>query len=73
MFKFGKYVFESFKEFQQVLSLAAANGVGTGEKFFDFLSANYSHKLIKSNWGAKYETNKWANWRDLSKFWLFNF
>ena len=49
MFKFGKYVFESFKEFLQVLSLATANGVGTGEKFFDFLSANYSHKLIKSN------------------------
>ena len=52
MFKFGKYVFESFKEFQQVLSLATANGVGTGEEFFDFLSANYSHKLIKSNWGG---------------------
>ena len=50
--KYGKYMFESFKEFQQVLSLATANGVGTGEKFFDFLSANYSHKLIKSNWGG---------------------
>ena len=47
--KYGKYMFESFKEFQQILSLATANGVGTGEKFFNFLSENYSHKLIKSN------------------------
>ena len=34
--KYGKYMFESFKEFQQILSLATANGVGTGEKFFNF-------------------------------------
>lgn len=45
--KFGKYVFESFKEFQQVLSLATENGVGTCEKFFNFLRQNYSHKIIK--------------------------
>ncbi|HKM19494.1 MAG TPA: hypothetical protein VJY14_05470 [Aliarcobacter sp.] len=47
--KYGKYMFESFKEFQQILSLATANGVGTGEKFFNFLSENYSEKLIKTN------------------------
>ena len=47
--KYGKYMFESFKEFQQILSLATANGVGTGEKFFNFLRENYSDKLIKTN------------------------
>ena len=47
--KYGKYMFKDFKEFQQILSLATANGVGTGEKFFNFLSENYSDKLIKTN------------------------
>ena len=72
MFKFGKYIFNSFKEFQDVQNLAIASGLETMKEFTEFLSANYSHKLIKSNWGGKYETNRWANWRDLSKFWLFN-
>lgn len=46
--KFGKYIFESFKEFQQVLSLATKNGAGAGEKLENFLSKNYSHKIVKS-------------------------
>lgn len=45
--KFGNYMFENFKEFQQVKNLAIVNGVGTGENFFKFLSENYSHKLVK--------------------------
>ena len=49
MFKFGKYVFESFKEFQDVQNLAIASGLETMKEFTEFLSANYSHKLIKSN------------------------
>lgn len=46
--KFGKYIFDSFQEFQQVLSLATDKGAGTGEKLENFLRQNYSHKMIKS-------------------------
>ena len=49
MFKFGKYVFESFKEFQDVQNLAITSGLETMKEFTEFLRANYSHKLIKSN------------------------
>lgn len=45
--KFGKYVFENFKEFQQVRNLAVKNGAETIQEFTEFLSANYSHKLVK--------------------------
>ena len=45
--RFGKYRFNSFKEFQQLQNLAIANGVGTVEEFEKFLSANCSHKMIK--------------------------
>lgn len=45
--KFGKYMFESFKEFQHIQSLAAANGVRTNEELEKFLSENYSDKLVK--------------------------
>lgn len=49
MFKFGKYIFDSFKEFQDIQNLAIANGLETMKEFTEFLSVNYSHKLIKSN------------------------
>ncbi|MCT7643868.1 hypothetical protein [Aliarcobacter butzleri] len=45
--KFGNYMFENFKEFQQVKNLAIVNGVGTEKEFEKFLSENYSHKLVK--------------------------
>ncbi len=45
--KFGKFLFDSFKEFQQIQSLAVANGAGTNEEFEKFLCENYSNKLIK--------------------------
>lgn len=41
--KFGKYLFESFKEFQEIKV-----GAITAEQFFNFLGSNYSHKLIKN-------------------------
>ncbi len=46
--KYGKYMFESFKEFQQVQNLAIANNVRTMKEFTEFLRANYSQKLIKN-------------------------
>ena len=45
--KFGKYIFNSFKEFQDVQNLAIASGLETMKEFTEFLSANYSHKLVK--------------------------
>ncbi|MFY9088921.1 hypothetical protein [Arcobacter aquimarinus] len=45
--RFGKFRFDSFKEFQQLQSLAAANGVGTVEEFEKFLSVNCSDKIVK--------------------------
>ena len=47
MFKFGKYIFNSFKEFQDVQNLAIASGLETMKEFTEFLSANYRHKLVK--------------------------
>ena len=47
MFKFGKYIFNSFKEFQDVKNLSIASGLETIQEFTEFLSANYSHKLVK--------------------------
>ena len=47
MFKFGKYIFNSFKEFQDVQNLAIKSGLETMQEFTEFLSANYSHKLVK--------------------------
>lgn len=44
--RFGKFRFNSFKEFQQLQNLAIENGVGTLEEFEKFLQANYSHKKI---------------------------
>ena len=46
--RFGKYRFNSIKEFQQLQNLAIANGVGTWEEFTKFLSANCSDKIIKN-------------------------
>ncbi|WP_164966585.1 hypothetical protein [Arcobacter sp. AHV-9/2010] len=46
--KFGKYVFESFEEFQNIQKLALENGIGTVKEFFEFLRANYSQKLVKN-------------------------
>ena len=46
--KFGKYMFESFKEFQEIKNEAVNIGVITAEQFFNFLGLNYSHKLIKN-------------------------
>jgi len=45
--RFGKFRFDSFKEFQQLQNLAIANGVGTVEEFEKFLSANCKEKMIK--------------------------
>lgn len=45
--KYGKFRFDSFKEFQQIQSLAVANGVGTNEELEKFLLDNYSNKLVK--------------------------
>lgn len=47
MFKFGKYIFDSIKEFQDVQNLAIASGLETMQEFTEFLSVNYSHKLVK--------------------------
>ena len=46
--KFGKYLFESFKEFQEIKNEAIKVGAITAEQFFNFLSANYSNKLVKN-------------------------
>ena len=46
--KFGKYLFESFKEFQEIKNEAIKVGAITAEQFFNFLGSNYSHKLIKN-------------------------
>lgn len=46
--KFGKYVFESYEEFQYIQNLAVENGIGTIKEFFEFLRANYSQKLVKN-------------------------
>ncbi|WP_164966438.1 hypothetical protein [Aliarcobacter skirrowii] len=46
--KFGKYLFESLEEFQQVQNLAMANNVRTMKEFTEFLRTNYSQKLIKN-------------------------
>ena len=45
--KFGKFRFESFKEFQTISNLAVTNGIGTSEEFEKFLKTNYSHKIVK--------------------------
>ena len=45
--RFGKFRFNSFKEFQQLQNLAIANGVGTVEEFEKFLSVNCSDKIVK--------------------------
>lgn len=44
--RFGKYRFNSIKEFQ-LQNLAIANGVGTVEEFEKFLSKNCSDKIVK--------------------------
>ena len=46
--KFGKYLFESFKEFQEIKNEAIKVGAITAEQFFNFLGYDYSHKLIKN-------------------------
>jgi hypothetical protein len=46
--KFGKYIFESFKEFQEIKNEAIKVGAITAEQFFNFLGSNYSYKLIKN-------------------------
>lgn len=45
--RFGKFRFNTFKEFQQLQNLAIANGVGTVEEFEKFLQANCNIKIIK--------------------------
>ncbi|WP_155522216.1 hypothetical protein [Aliarcobacter lanthieri] len=45
--RFGKFVFSSFKEFQQLLSLATAKDVGTVEEFEKFLQSHCNIKIIK--------------------------
>ena len=45
--KFGKYMFENYKEFQAVRNLAVANGVETFGEFEKYLKNNFSNKLIK--------------------------
>ena len=45
--RFGKYRFNSIKEFQHISSLAAMSGAETVEEFEKFLSANCSDKIIK--------------------------
>ena len=41
-FRFGKYTFSSYKEFQTVQNLAIANGSESVESFEAFLRVNYS-------------------------------
>ena len=45
--RFGKFRFNTFKEFQQLQNLAIANGVGTVEEFEKFLQTNCNIKIIK--------------------------
>lgn len=45
--RFGKFRFNSFKEFQQIQNLAIANGVGTIEELEKFLQSNCSDKILK--------------------------
>ena len=45
--KFGRFKFESFKEFQHIQNLAIEKGARTNEEFEKFLSDNYSDKLVK--------------------------
>lgn len=51
--RFGKYRFNSIKEFQQLQNLAIANGVGTVEEFEKFLSAIVVTKSLKNNMKGK--------------------
>ncbi|OCL85983.1 hypothetical protein AAX26_01632 [Aliarcobacter thereius] len=44
--KFGKYLFESLEEFQQVQNLAMANNVRTMKEFSKFLRLNCSQYLV---------------------------
>lgn len=46
--RFGKYVFESFKEFQEIRDKSLKAGMVTIEEFSKFLSCNYSHKLVNN-------------------------
>ena len=46
--KFGKYLFESFKEFQEIKNEAIKVGAITAEQFFNFLGYDYSHKFIEN-------------------------
>ena len=45
--KFGKYMFENYKEFQAVRNLAVANGFVTFGEFENFLKNNYNNFNIK--------------------------
>ena len=45
--RFGKFRFNSLKEFQQLQYLAVEKGVGTVEEFEKFLQANCNIKIIK--------------------------
>lgn len=45
--RFGKFRFDSFKEFQHIQNLAIESGAGTVEEFEKFLSQNCSDKIVK--------------------------
>ncbi len=47
--KFGKFLFKSFKQFQEIQNLAIEKGLGTVGEFNKFLNENYSEYLIKGN------------------------
>ncbi|OCL90488.1 hypothetical protein [Aliarcobacter thereius] len=46
--KFGKYMFESYEEFQNILKLALENGIGTMKEFGEFLRLNCSQFMVKN-------------------------
>lgn len=47
MFKFGKYQFESFKQFHDLQLIAEQKDQGTPEQFDKFLEEQSSKNLIK--------------------------
>lgn len=45
--KFGKFIFESFKQFQEIQNLAIEKGLETGDEFNKFLNDNLTQLSIK--------------------------
>lgn len=45
--RFGKFIFKSFKQFQEIQNLAIAKGLETADEFNKFLNENVIELSIK--------------------------